>query len=682
MRVRKGQFGMETLNVADATNDAKHFKTPNVRCSRIRRTNFLCIVSHCLLLGLIAFSYSPTLNEPGHLVAGLSNWEFGRFEVYRVNPPLVRMVAALPVVAAGYEEDWSGFYEGPGARPEFKMGEDLVTANGERSFFLLTIARWACIPFSLLGAIVCYLWARDLYGRTAGLFACAIWCFEPTILGNASLITPDAHATALGLTACYTFWRWLRRPTWTQAALTGVVLGLAELAKTTLIVFYPLWPLMWIVYRWQDRRQMAGRDWIREGGMLGLRMLIGLYVLNLGYGFEGSFTRLKYFQFVSDTFTGQQRNARAPAPPAPDDPPSGDNQKQAVEPAENLNNRFAGTWLGELPAPVPKNYVVGIDLQRKDFEKYSRKSYLRGEREDRGWWYYYLYATAIKVPLGLWGLGAFVLVTRLAGRFRKTSPTTRTDETKALPSARDEAILLFPGIFIFSFVSSQTGFSEHMRYVLPAFPFFFVWIGQAANKLCWNRAADQEAEPAHGRSTQNRPFSRFVVAGLFAWFVASSLWIYPHSLSYFNELVGGPLNGPKHLLGSSVDWCQDLRFLKWWTEKHPEVKELHLAYHSLHDPVVANFDPVNVLPIEAPATETLNQNGPATPGVPAKEGEATTTSTLPPGWYAISINVLHGDWSGRSVGGRSQMDKATREALLRMRPYDRSGYSIMIYRIE
>ncbi|MCG8450391.1 MAG: glycosyltransferase family 39 protein, partial [Pirellulales bacterium] len=193
----------------------------------------MLLLIHTGLLTYSAYVHSPTLNEPGHLVAGLSHWKFGRFELYRVNPPLVRMVAALPVMAVGYEEDWSGFYEGPGARPVFGMGEDFVAANGDRSFFLFMIARWACIPFSWIGGIVCYLWARDLYGRPAGVMACTLWCFSPNILAHASLITADAGGTALGVAACYTFWQWLKKPTWTQAALTGVVLGLAELAKTT-----------------------------------------------------------------------------------------------------------------------------------------------------------------------------------------------------------------------------------------------------------------------------------------------------------------------------------------------------------------------------------------------------------------------------------------------------------------
>jgi hypothetical protein len=110
--------------------------------------------------------------EPGCLVAGLTHWRFGPFEVNRVNPPLTHYVAAIPVMIAGYKDDWSGFHDSPGARPEFKMGEDFIKANGERSIWLFTIARWACIPFSLVGAVFCFLWSRELWGHNgAGLIS-------------------------------------------------------------------------------------------------------------------------------------------------------------------------------------------------------------------------------------------------------------------------------------------------------------------------------------------------------------------------------------------------------------------------------------------------------------------------------------------------------------------------------
>ncbi|MFV0444805.1 MAG: hypothetical protein ACK5Q5_14630, partial [Planctomycetaceae bacterium] len=101
----------------------------------------LLLAVHAGLLAYSATRHSPTMLEPALLASGLSHWEFGRFELYRVNPPLVRMVATLPVMAAGYEADWTGFYESPGARPEFSMGADFIAANGERSIWLFTIAR-------------------------------------------------------------------------------------------------------------------------------------------------------------------------------------------------------------------------------------------------------------------------------------------------------------------------------------------------------------------------------------------------------------------------------------------------------------------------------------------------------------------------------------------------------------
>ena len=533
------------------------FEMPHIA----RRAVVLLLAIHSGLLAYSAYVHSPTLNEPGHLVAGLSNWKFGRFDIYSVNPPLVRMVAALPVMAAGYEEDWSGFYPGPGARPEFSMGEDFVAANGERSFFLFMIARWACIPFSWIGAIVCYLWARDLYGRPAGVMACAIWCFEPNILAHASLMTPDAHATSLGLAACYTFWKWLKRPTWSQAALTGVVLGLAELAKTTLILFYPLWPLMWIAYRLSERKCMAVRDWIREAGMLALRMAIGLYVLNLGYGFESSLTSIGDFHFVSDLFTGDA------AFPTKSD-------RDAVQ-----NNRFDGTRLAAVPVPFPANYLIGIDLQQHDFEDYGRPSYLRGEWRERGWWYYYIYAVAIKVPLGLLAIGVFTLIKCSGGEPRGISVTSEPPVPKRHPPGliRDELILLLPPLVVFAVVSAKTGLNEHMRYVLPCFPFVFIWISSVARKFV-DKAPSPVVNCPRPRSIVFRRLALPLSLALLIWSFASALWIYPHTLSYFNESIGGPLCGPKHLLGSNVDWGQDYRYLDTCASNEVGSEPVHATY--------------------------------------------------------------------------------------------------------
>ena len=349
-------------------------------------------------LAYSGYIHSPTVDEPAHLVAGLTHWKFHRFDLYSVNPPLVRLIAALPVVAAGYREDWSAFESGLGARPEFALGHDFVKANGERSLFLFMIARWACIPFSWLGALFCFLWARDLYGRPAAVLACAIWSFEPNILAHAALIAPDVHAAAIGVAACYLYWRWLKRPTWWRTALAGLAIGAAELAKSTFILLLPLLPALWLIIRLTQRRSKSIRDLANEAGMVSVWLLIGVYVLNMGYAFEGSCRPLRDFQFVSRLLATAGPSSNGEAKETPHSP----------------HNSFASSWLGRLPVPLPRQYLLGIDLQQGDFEDYGRPSYLRGQWQDRGWWYYYLYALAIKSQLGLWGLAIVRAGTRFS----------------------------------------------------------------------------------------------------------------------------------------------------------------------------------------------------------------------------------------------------------------------------
>jgi len=588
----------------------------------------LLLAVHSAFLAYSAYVHSPTLNEPAHLAAGIRHWQFGEFDLYRVNPPLVRMIAALPVLAAGVKVDSSWLYQDPAVRTDFIAGDNLIAANGERSFLLFMIARWACIPFTWIGGVVCFLWARDLYRSLAGILATTLWCFSPNILAHASLITPDAPATALFVAACYLFWRWLRSPGWEQAILVGLMLGVAELTKTTFIFLYPFLPLLWVLYRFADRAKSHVRRWAQEGAMLLVCLTVSVFVINLGYGFDGSFTRLGRFQFVSRMFTSQEPGTVA--------------------------NRFADTWLGNLPVPFPKDYILGIDAQRRDFEHFGRPSYLAGEFKDTGWWYYYLYALTVKVPLGVWGLLFMVVAMRLAKQVRLTPPYTM----------RDELVLLFPAVLIFVIVSSQTGFNEHLRYVLPIAPFVFIWISQLACVVVAKLPSPVAGEEPRVRAISSywRSWPAVLAGGLLAWSVGSSLWVYPHSLSYFNELVGGPTGGHAYLLGSNADWGQDLRYLKWWQDDHPDAKPFYLAYCGHCDPACLGLE-YSAPPPCVPDTKQMPE--------------------LRPGWYAISVNFLRGSpwYAPDGQGGHTVYDRNALRYFLSFRPVAFAGTSIYIFHI-
>lgn len=653
------------------------------------------LVVHALLLIHLATIHSPTLNEPAHLVAGLSHWLTGDFYLYPVNPPLVRMVAALPTHLIGYEADWSSYSRNPEFQPVFRMGEDFVHANQQRTLLFITLGRIACIPFSLLGAVVCFCWARDLWGAPSGLAACLMWCSCPMILGHGSLLTADVHASALGVAACYTFWRWLKNPTWAQTAITGIVLGCAELGKTTLILFFPVWPLIWIGYRLVDRRAMRPTDWFREASMLMLRMAIGLYVLNLGYGFSGTGKRLGEYYFVSELLTyANQDSATAASPP-----------RSAIAATSSFSrhpNRFSGTFLGSIPLPFPEDYVRGIDIQYRDFESYPRPSYLRGEWRERGWWYYYLYALAVKVPVGTLLLCVTATLVSLcpscfAGRSGGESPLHDRSTAEYEGSAtRDCLVLIVPPLLIFAMVSSQTAFSHHLRYALPCFPFAFIWASRVfaicrATRYPQLVGSRRDAKAIPQADRMRRMFACYCVLCL-GWSSLSSAVEYPHCISHFNEFArGSDGGGASHLLNSNIDWGQDLLGLDRWVNANAEElrhKPLYLAYYGYFNPCDIGMSYTEPWP-------TVVASDPKSVSWIATDREPVV---LHPGYYAISVNLLRG-FPEAPRGGcrmihegrgelRSRYDRMSRvhPAVLEFfrfrKPVATIGHSILIYVVE
>jgi hypothetical protein len=131
-----------------------------------------------------------------------------------------------------------------------------------------------------------------------------------------------------------------------------------------------------------------------------------------------------------------------------------------------------------------------------------------------------------------------------------------------------------------------------------------------------------------------------IIAVLLFWMLGSSLYYFPHSMSYFNELIGGPQNGPKHLLGSNVDWGQNSYFLKKWYYKHTEARPTKIIYSG---------------------TELLDRFG-------IKDEQQLLSQGLEAGWFAIGVNELY-DLSKQY------------EYFKQFDPVDRVGYSIYIYHI-
>jgi hypothetical protein len=573
-----------------------------------RSLMLLLLAIHALLLSFSATRHSPIVDEVAHLPAGLSHWHLGTFSLFRANPPLVRLVGAFPILGVNPGTNWRRMNDAPGARPEFKVGFDFAEANAGRYLQLFPIARIACVPFSLLAGYICFCWAKDLHGGRSGVFACLLWCSCPLVLAFGPTIMPDIGSAATGVLAAYLFWKWLYFPSARYALWCGVALGLALLTKFTWLILIPLWPICWLFWRATSApaQSQESRHQIPQMAMI---LCVALLILNSGYGFEGSFRPLGDYRFVSESLNNIDSNV--------------------------TGNRFDGTFLAKLPVPLPLHFVLGLDAQKREFER-GFQSYLRGNWKLKGWWYYYAYALMVKMPLGLILL-FFVAV---------DVPRGDADAKER----NSQLYLLVHALAVFFLISAQTGINHHLRLLLPMFPFVFIYMSRLL------------------RAGASRWTKRLVLVCT-TWSVLSSLWCYPHSLAYFNELVGGPLRGRAHLLGSNLDWGQDLLYLKVWLNEHPECQDLGLAYFGKFDPRLARIR----YRLPPPGTASAGQN----------ESQALSELGPQPGWYAVSVSFLQGDVAPLH-DGKGSMTMAIPPVYRyfdSFEPVATAGYSIYVYHI-
>ncbi len=137
-----------------------------------------------------------TVDEVGNLTAGLAYLNWGEYGLYNVNPPLPKILAALPVALMRPDTDMIRLTAAPGHRPEWDIGDFFARANKERYHTFVVAARLAGLVWSLLGALLVYRWAATLGGRAGGLLALAVWCFEPNVVAHAHLIMADLAGAA------------------------------------------------------------------------------------------------------------------------------------------------------------------------------------------------------------------------------------------------------------------------------------------------------------------------------------------------------------------------------------------------------------------------------------------------------------------------------------------------------
>jgi hypothetical protein len=425
------------------------------------------------------------------------------------------MVAALPLVAIDEGIRWMRFQLSATTRPEWMLRSVFLQDKGERCFELFSLARMALIPGSWLGTYLLWSIGRRFYGVASGWVAAVLWVFSPMALTFGATVAPEVWSATFGLLAAWRFYIWLTMRSWRATLWLAIAAALALLCKSTWIILPPILVFLWLV----DVIRHGSRSLRRDLQQCLLGALVCWQVIHAAYDFRGALRPVGSFEFHSRALTGLDG------------------------PGFAAGNRFSDSWLGKIPAPLPEAYIQGIDIQKADLEA-QRDSYLFGVWQDHGWWYYYLVGIPLKEPVALWGLVALAIVGAVLGlqwrmRWR-------------------EFVLLAPGVLLLVFVSSQTGFSHHLRYVLPFYPCMYLFVSRCM-------AVDSQ---------------KIRIAGTVCclWYAGSSAINLPHSHAFFSEAVGGAGEGWRYLSDSNLDWGQDLLLLRDWAQENTDKRPLYLLY--------------------------------------------------------------------------------------------------------
>lgn len=437
-----------------------------------------------------------------------------------------------------------------------RLGFDpLLTDPIGHQAVLLPLIRFGSLWIWGLGLVLTALWARSRHGPAAMALAAVLFALEPNLLAHGALITMEAPLVACTAGVCLLFDRFVRDGARWAGLGAAALCGLAFSCKFTAVLLPPLLALGWL-----DALRRRGESWPRALGRV-VRGMAGFVAILL-------MTDLLVTGFA--TLTPSESRGEHPA--------------------------LAGRWpapIGRLAlqvaeTPLPQDWVAFAIQSRH--QRSGGPSYLLGAVRQHGWWYYYLVALAVKLPL------AFALL--IAARLIAARSIPRVAVTERLP------ILFVLGFLAVTALGSSRNYG--VRYLLPIAPAGLVWLS--------------------GLALASRRAQAVTVVGLVGLILATAA-AHPYELTFFNSLAGGTLGGRHVLADSNLDWGQGLRVLARLQDRQPELRDLTVYYFGDTEP---SHYGVNGVPYVIDA-------GTEHPGLPARFTARTA-------FVAVSASLQYGPW--------------------------------------
>ena len=529
-------------------------------------TNILAGFLLMLMLFLTFFSIqndSLTMDELAHTPAGYSYISQKDMRLNHEHPPLLKDMAGLsvwlgskitntkinfPIEHKSWQEDLNG---------QWDFGREFLYNSNNQTDQIILFSRLPMILMTLLLGFYVFRWTRELYGNKAGLLALFLYSLSPAFLAHGRLVTTDVPAAAAFFIAAYYLIKWIQKPNKKNLIIAGLVFGLALLTKFSLVMLIPYFIFLVIVWSLLEKKRFPRL----AKNLLGL-LLIGLIAMALIW---------PVYQFHILNYPAEKQLADT----------------------ETLLQTFGRRWMVDpviwmADKPIIRAYgqfFFGFfSVMQRTIG--GNTTYFLGEISRTAWPHYFPITFLIKVPLSFLILILISLcfaVTRIYKNIRR-----RPRLILFIKKYFTEFALI--SFFIFYWITSiKSNLNIGVRHVLPTFPILYIlvsgqiikWLkfppGPILEKVKINSQGILKSVKMTFSFYLKTTLKCFVIIILIVWYAFGTITIYPHFITYFNELVGGPSQGYKYVTDSNLDWGQDLKRLAEFVEEN-NIKTIYVDY--------------------------------------------------------------------------------------------------------
>lgn len=609
-----------------------------------------------ILMAVLMFSSvwndSATMDELAHIPSGYSYLKFKDMRLNPEHPPLLKDLSAIPLQFMDLhfplqDKSWTTDING-----QWESGAKFLYESGNDADKVVFWARVFPILLTLLLGIYVFKWAREIYDERAGLLALFLFAFSPTVLAHGRYVTTDIAAAFGIFIAMYYFAKRLaafkadeeifayHSPEFLKNLLAaGAAFGIAQSLKFSSFLLIPFFlglAVIWAFSVSENFRQFF-KTAVRAAFYAVCVFAVG-YILIVW----------PIYQFHTWNYPAA---------------------RQAADTAFNLASfgfrpaAEAVVWMSDKPILRPfAQYLLGVlmVIQRAGG---GNTAYFFGEVTNVGWTSYFPAVYLLKETLPFHILTAIALIFASLKIFKSAKEKSNEPKITKIKNwltnhFAETTMLLF--IAFYWFMSVRGNLNIGIRHLLPVLPLTYVLVAGKISE--WLKPKTDEnisswffAFAVLLKNYLKRTSRSILVGILLLWLALEIIFIFPHYLSYYNELAGGTENGYKYVVDSNYDWGQDLKRLKDFAEKR-KIEKIGIDYFGGGSPKYYLGEKF----------------------IPWWSGRGEPPAQT---WLAVSASFLQSAF-GETTKGFIRKPEDSYEWLKKYQPIDRVGYSIFIYYIQ